>query len=774
MHLDQFLETRSAFSNQELTAFLESSGASAGGIQKESVIRRWKRSGWIQSVRNGAYIVTRNGDQDERAMVLQAACGPRPDCVLGYQAALAYHLGLPLPKRIRVLTRAHLSWSINEPGGCAKEGHDGRDCLKDGEGKARRNGKNRKALYEFLPVRLSPSSEFPGRFQWGVVQPDPSSSFRVTNLERSLVDVFDRPDFFDSIGEFRDLWIELERPDTLDKLAVLDLKAVSEYLRMIDCATTTAKVGYFLEGHWEKLHVSASLMRSITRPSFEAIWDRSAAYGRGSSRWNLVLPLEIMELEKKAREGNKSERVGIPYTGNLKESLKGIFGHDAFRAGQEDLIRAVLEGQDAMGNFPTGAGKSLAFQLPAKLLEGVTIVISPLLSLMMDQVEEAKERKIKARTINSMTTAFQRDRTFDLIVAGKLDLLFLAPESIKGLIRILQGLHRHVRMIVIDEAHCIHDWGKGFRPDYRKLEILSQLFNVPKMLLTATANDEVRADILNVMEMRNICLRKLSSFRRNLYLAPTMMGRDRRFPALLHFVKTNQNSGIIYCRSRPSTEEIAERLCKAGIKAKYYHAQISKRDKSYIQVAFKKNEIDVIVATTAFGMGINKSNVRWVVHMHPPMSVSDYIQQIGRAGRDGKHAKCIIMYADTEMSEMMKSAKKEADEEIRIMKMKQIDEMHSMLSSKTCRHQLISRYFGEEISPCKESGHGSCDICNPKLKPRLPSVKDEMPPRHLKKRKRPKMEKSQSHITNSMGRNSAPTGSAQENQPASTNPVNAG
>ena len=742
MPVDQFLETRRAFSSQALAEFLEETGAADRGIRKDAVIRRWKRSGWVQSVRNGAYIVTLGEMTPEkgqvtREQVLLAACEPRPDCVLGYHAALAYHLDLPLPSRIRVISKAHLHWSIGER-------VDQATALEN-RGRMPRKDKLKLALFEFLPVRISTSSKHPDRSQWGVIQPNPDSAFRVTNLERSLVDVFDRPDHFTSFTEFRDLLAELEHEDVADKLSNMDLMALAAYLEMVDCATTSAKVGYFLDGYWDRFKLTAAKMKSIKRPKFEAIWDRGAEYGRCSSRWNLVLPKELVDVEATPSGPAAPQRNTTPFTGDLKASVKEIFGFDRFNPGQEELIRASLEGRDTFGIFPTGAGKSLVYQLPAKLMDGVTIVISPLLSLMMDQVEEAKARKIRSRTINSTTSTHQRDRTFEKIVAGELDLLFLAPESLAGLIRVLRGLHKYIRMIVIDEAHCIHDWGKTFRPKYRELEVLAKNFNVPKMALTATANKDVQDDILTVMQMRDACLRKLSSFRRNLYIVPKFIGRNYRFSAILDFIRQRSASikpsdakppgGIIYCRSRPDTDEIANRLKAMGIQARAYHAKIPKNDKYIIQNGFKNDEIQVVVATTAFGMGINKKNVQWVIHLHPPSSLSDYIQQIGRAGRNGKGAICILMYVDTELNEMTKSINRMDDSEARTLQLKQIKELKAFIHSKYCRHKIISEFFGDDMDPCGDDARGSCDICTPRLAPRLVFIKDEAPPRKKLKRR---------------------------------------
>jgi ATP-dependent DNA helicase RecQ len=224
-----------------------------------------------------------------------------------------------------------------------------------------------------------------------------------------------------------------------------------------------------------------------------------------------------------------------PVTLDLSATLKETFDYDRFREGQKELIQAVLEGRDAMGIVPTGAGKSLTYQLPAKILKGFILVISPLLSLMFDQIDEAQKWNLKAYALNSQMTMFKRDSIFDEIVADRVDLLFLAPESLGGMLRILKGLHRHLEMIVYDEAHCIHDQGKTYRPAYRELNVLSQHFHVPRLLLTATANATVQADILSVLGIRDVCLHKLSSFRRNLYLAPIMTD----FPHIGRAIRVN-------------------------------------------------------------------------------------------------------------------------------------------------------------------------------------------------------------------------------------------
>ena len=311
---------------------------------------------------------------------------------------------------------------------------------------------------------------------------------------------------------------------------------------------------------------------------------------------------------------------------------------------------------------------------------------------------------------------------FDLIKAGGLNLLFLAPESLAGLTRPLRALRNRIRLIVVDEAHCIHDWGKTFRPRYRDLDTLKAIFPVPVLALTATANQDVQQDISTVLGLRDAYVRQLSSFRKNLYIFHHWRGQTRRMASLKSFLQQQQwKPGIVYCQRKRDAEALAKELQDLGYLAETYHADISKEDKPKIQEAFKANRLQIVVATTAFGMGVNKADVRWVVHMGLPLSLSDYIQQIGRAGRDGKPALCLLMYSTPEFDRLREQAAKEDIEETRALRKQQVEELISFLQAKGCRHQGLTAYFGEKLPPCKATrARGSCDVCAPAKAPRLP------------------------------------------------------
>ena len=321
-----------------------------------------------------------------------------------------------------------------------------------------------------------------------------------------------------------------------------------------------------------------------------------------------------------------------------EQVLKQYYGYDKFRPLQADIIDWVLYGQDAMVLMPTGGGKSVCFQIPALIMQGLTLVISPLIALMHDQVQALKANGIPSAYLNSSLDGQQQSAIERQVRAGELKLLYISPEKLftQGYLDWIKSLN--ISLFAIDESHCVSTWGHDFRPEYTKLHVLKEAFpNVPVIALTATADRVTRKDILSqlgIPEARTF----ISSFDRPNLSLSVLPGRNR-VKIIQNFIQEHpRQAGIIYCLSRKNTETVAEALQKVGIKAKYYHAGMPAADRSKVQDAFIRDDVQVIVATIAFGMGIDKSNVRWVIHYSMPSNVESFYQEIGRAGRDGVRA----------------------------------------------------------------------------------------------------------------------------------------
>lgn len=397
------------------------------------------------------------------------------------------------------------------------------------------------------------------------------------------------------------------------------------------------------------------------------------------------------------------------------EVLKDVFGYDSFRPGQREIIDAVLSGQDCVGVMPTGSGKSLTYQVPAIALGRFALVVSPLIALMKDQVDALTEAGVSATFLNSTLSFDERRERLGAIAAGKHRLVYAAPEGLEASVgRLLAEVRPS--LIAIDEAHCISEWGHDFRPAYRNLSSLKRRFgNVPMLALTATATPQVTRDIVQQLGMRAPKLFRGSFFRKNLRLSSFVkgesLGRTTR-EAIASLVQARQGeSGIVYCLSRKSTEETADYLKEQGCKATCYHAGLSPEQRAKAQDAFRNDDVDVVVATIAFGMGIDKSNVRYVIHRDLPKSIEGYYQEIGRAGRDGAPSDCILFYSWSEVVAYDRFADGTEDDAAADRLRSQAREMFRFAEAARCRHQLLAEYFGETMQKCGES----CDVCRGKL-----------------------------------------------------------
>ena len=387
---------------------------------------------------------------------------------------------------------------------------------------------------------------------------------------------------------------------------------------------------------------------------------------------------------------------------NLHATLKENFGFEKFRPNQEEIINCILSGQDTLAIMPTGGGKSICFQLPALVLPGTTIVISPLIALMKDQVDSLKANGIKACFINSSQSSDEQQFYIDALQTNEFKLVYIAPESLSYLDNAFNKLT--ISLIAIDEAHCISAWGHDFRPAYTNLGYLKNRFpSTPILALTATADKATRTDISDQLNLVNPKTFVASFDRKNLSLEvrPAL----DRVKQIIDFIDTKPNeSGIIYCLSRKTTEELAEKLQKIGIKASAYHAGLDNRTRSTVQDAFINDECQVVCATIAFGMGIDKSNVRWVIHYNLPKNIEGYYQEIGRAGRDGLPSETILFESYGDMIQLQKFASEGSNAEVQLAKLERMKQYADALS---CRRKILLSYFGELVT----ENCGNCDIC---------------------------------------------------------------
>ncbi len=387
-----------------------------------------------------------------------------------------------------------------------------------------------------------------------------------------------------------------------------------------------------------------------------------------------------------------------------KEALKKYFGYDTFRPMQEEIIQHVLDGEDALVIMPTGGGKSICFQIPAIIMDGVAVVVSPLIALMKDQVEGLKANGISAAFLNSSMSDKEHKQVEQQLRDGEIKLLYVSPEKAVNSYFMAFLKELKISLFAIDEAHCVSTWGHDFRPEYSQLNALKHDFqDIPVIALTATADRITRKDINKQLGLTNPKL-YLSSFDRPNLNLKVMPARDR-FKSILNFVNARPGqSGIVYCLSRKSTENIAAKLVKEGINASCYHAGLTPNQRSNAQENFIKDNVQIICATIAFGMGIDKSNVRWVIHYNLPKNIESYYQEIGRAGRDGFKSDTLLFYSFADVVMLRQFIN---DGELKEIQLAKLERMQQYAEAKNCRRKILLSYFNETL----EKNCGNCDVC---------------------------------------------------------------
>lgn len=410
----------------------------------------------------------------------------------------------------------------------------------------------------------------------------------------------------------------------------------------------------------------------------------------------------IMPAEEKTLPTNHN-----PNTSEPRNLLQSVFGYSSFRDNQAEVIEAVLAGRDVFAAMPTGGGKSLCYQIPGLLLKGLTVVISPLIALMKDQVEEAAARGIPAVFLNSTLEPAEKREIYGRLHRGEIKLLYLSPErlAVEGYLEHLRSLQ--VAFFAVDEAHCLSEWGHDFRPDYLVLSQLRRQFpSVPLAAFTATATARVQSDIIRILNLKNPLTIRASFDRRELsyFVRPK---RDVLTQIAAYIKGRPGEPGIVYRLSRKDVEKTAAHLIKRGIAALPYHAGFSKEERSYNQECFNNDEVDVIVATTAFGMGINKNNIRYVIHGDLPKSMEGYYQETGRAGRDGVEADCILYFSTGDIARQNYFIQQMTDQREQEKSRANLQSLVRFATVRVCRRKQILAYFDEQHpGEC-----GGCDVC---------------------------------------------------------------
>ena len=391
---------------------------------------------------------------------------------------------------------------------------------------------------------------------------------------------------------------------------------------------------------------------------------------------------------------------------HARAALKKYFGYDEFRPMQAEIIEHVYAKRDGLVLMPTGGGKSVCFQIPAVTLPGTAVVISPLISLMKDQVEALRANGIPAAYLNSSVSGSEVQAIEEQLYSGQLQLLYVSPE--RAVSRSFSSLLNRIdlNLIAIDEAHCVSAWGHDFRPEYTQLQFLKKAFpHVPMLALTATADKVTRRDIIEQLHLHEPQTFLASFDRPNISLS-VRPGR-KRIEQIIEFVKARPNQpGIVYCFSRRNCEDVAGKLLARGVKATYYHAGLGPREREQTQEDFINDKVPVVCATIAFGMGIDKSNVRWVIHYNLPQTMESYYQEIGRAGRDGAKAETILFFSYADVSNI-KSIFERGDTANMELRLAKLDRMYQYATSLMCRRKVLLSYFSEHLS----DNCGNCDIC---------------------------------------------------------------